>query len=78
MILKLALFAYVNHTRIRSWNQPVLSNKGKVSCSRKQLEPLMGLEIKTDRHPPITSQTRYPLRHAAPGCQVQDQDQSQI
>ena len=25
----------------------------------------MGLELKTDRHPPITSQTRYPLRHAA-------------
>ena len=25
----------------------------------------MGLEITTDRHPPITSQARYPLRHAA-------------
>ena len=24
--------------------QPVLSNKGKVSCSRKQQMPLMGLE----------------------------------
>ena len=24
------------HARIRSWNQPVLSNKDKVSCSRKQ------------------------------------------
>jgi len=30
-----------NHTRICSWNQPVLSNKGKVSCSRKQRGPLM-------------------------------------
>ena len=29
------LFAYVNHARIRSWNQPVLSNESKVSCSRK-------------------------------------------
>ena len=26
---------------------------------------LMGLELTTDRYPPITSQTRYPLRHAA-------------
>ena len=32
-----------NHARIRSWNQPVPSNKGKVSCSRKQLGPLMWL-----------------------------------
>ena len=27
-----------NHAWIHSWNQPVLSNKGKVSCSRKQRE----------------------------------------
>ena len=25
----------------------------------------MGLELTTDRFPPIKSQTRYPLRHAA-------------
>ena len=25
----------------------------------------MGLELTTDKYPPITSQTRYPLRHAA-------------
>jgi len=30
-------FAYVNHFRIRSWNQPVLSNVGICSCSMKQL-----------------------------------------
>ena len=24
------MFAYVNHARIRSWNQPVLYNEGKV------------------------------------------------
>ena len=30
-----------------SWNQPVLSNKGKVSCSRKQRGSLMGLEPTT-------------------------------
>jgi len=32
----------VKSARICSWNQPVLSNKGKVSCSRKQRGPLMG------------------------------------
>ena len=37
------LFAYVNHARIRSWNQPVPTNESKVSCSRKQRGPLMGL-----------------------------------
>ena len=55
-------YAYVNHARVRSGNQPVLSNEGKVSCSRKQWGDLMGLELTTDRYPPITSQTRYPLR----------------
>ena len=29
-------FAYVNHARIRSWNQPVLGNESKNSCSKKQ------------------------------------------
>jgi len=48
--VKQAMFAYVNHARIRSWNQPVLSNEGKVSCSRKQRGPLLGLELTTDRH----------------------------
>mgnify|MGYP000488247438 CR=1 FL=1 len=60
------MLAYVNQARIRSWNEPVLSNEGKVSCSRKQRGPLLGLELTTDRHPPTTSQTRYPLCHAAP------------
>ena len=55
------MFAYVDHARISSWNQPVLSNEGKVSCSRKQQGPLLGLELTTDKHPPTTSQTRYPL-----------------
>ena len=36
-------FAYVIHAQIHSWNQQVLSNKGIVSCFRKQWEPLMGL-----------------------------------
>ena len=59
------LFAYVNHAQIRSWNQPVLNNESEVSYSRKQRRPLLGLKLTTDRYPPITSQTRYPLRHAA-------------
>ena len=64
-IVKQAIFAYVNHARIRPWNQPVLSNERKVSCSRKQRVPLMRLELTTERYPPITSQTCYPLHHAA-------------
>ena len=34
----------VNHARNRSWNQPVLRDEGRVSCSIKQWEPLMGLD----------------------------------
>ena len=63
--MKQAMFAYVNPLQIRSWNQPVRSNEGKVSCSRKQQEPLLGLKLTTDRHPATTSQTPYPLRHTA-------------
>ena len=48
-IMKQALFAYVNHIWICSWNQPVLSNEGKVSCSKKQWEILMGFKCKTDQ-----------------------------
>ena len=43
------LFAYVNHARIRTWNQPVLSNESNVSCSRKQRGPLMVPELKGRR-----------------------------
>ena len=32
----------VKSSSIRSWNQPVLSNECKVSCYRKQREPLSG------------------------------------
>ena len=60
-----ASFAYFNHARIRSWNQPVLSNEGTVSCSQKHREPLMGLELTTVRLPSTTRQTRYQLHHAA-------------
>ena len=55
-------YAYVNHARILSWNQPVLSNESKVSCSRKQPG---ASKLTTDRYSTITSQTCYPLRHAA-------------
>jgi len=40
-ITKQALFAYLNQAGMSSWNQQVLSNDGKVSCSRKQPEHLM-------------------------------------
>ena len=46
-------------------NQLLLSNEGTVSCSRKQREPLIGVELKSDRHTPITSQTPYQMPHAA-------------
>ena len=64
--MKQATFDYVNHDRIRSWNQPVLSNEGKVYCSRKQRELLKGLKLTTDRHPSTTRPTRFPLCHAPP------------
>ena len=44
-IVKQANFAYVNHVRIRCWNQPVLTNEGKVVYTGKHREPLMGLEL---------------------------------
>ena len=40
-ITKHALFAYLNQAGMSSWNQQVLINDGKVSCSRKQPEHLM-------------------------------------
>ena len=50
LIKTLDLFKFVceTHARIRSCIKPVLSNEGKVSCSRKQWEPLIGLELATD------------------------------
>jgi len=59
----LSNFAFVNKAQIHSWNQPVLSNKGKISCSRKQLEPLVGLELTTD---PLWC--RHSTLFAMPGC----------
>jgi len=61
--VKQAIFAYVNHARIHSLNQPVLNNECKVSCSKKQRELLMGLKFMSNRHPLIMSQTSYPLSH---------------
>ena len=37
---------YVNHARIRSWNQPVVSIEGKVL--KQQREPLIRFELTTD------------------------------
>ena len=39
------MFADVNQTRNRSWSLLTLSDKGKVSCSVEEGEPLMGLEL---------------------------------
>ena len=69
-IVKQAIFAYVNYARIRSWDQAVWSNEGKVSCSRKQREAFMRLELPTDRHPTIrvrsathcATKARFPIR----------------
>ena len=47
-IVKQENLAYVNHARIRSWNQPVLSNESSFLL-KEQREPLMGLEL-TDIH----------------------------
>ena len=35
-ILKISIFAFVKLRLNLTWNQPVLSNEGNVSCSRKQ------------------------------------------
>ena len=47
-LLNKQFIAYVNHIQICFWTQPVPSNEGKVSGSRKQQEPLMGFELMTD------------------------------
>ena len=50
---KTSNFAFVKIVQICSWNHffPVPSNKGKVSCSRKQREPFMGLNSRlTDNY----------------------------
>ena len=37
-IVEQVMFAYVNHARIRSWNQPVLSNEGKVLAQENTID----------------------------------------
>ena len=44
-IVKQAVFTKKNHEQIHSWKQPVLSNEGKVSCSRKKRGPLIGSKL---------------------------------
>jgi len=44
--VKQAMFAFVNHARIRLWNKQVLSNTGQCYCS---MVALQGLELTTDR-----------------------------
>ena len=49
-----------------SWIQPVLSNEGKVSCSRIEQEPSIELETTTDRHSTDYESDAQTLRHTAP------------
>ena len=49
--------------QIRSRNQPVLINRGKVSCSKKQRGPMMGLESTTS-----TLRVRRATHCATPLC----------
>jgi len=44
-----------------SWNQPVLSNEGYVSNSRKPQESLMGSELGTERITSLTYSVTPPL-----------------
>ena len=46
--LQIIKVGWWNHARICSWNQPVLSNEGEVSGSRKQQEHLIGFKLMTD------------------------------
>ena len=62
--LKIEMFVTEKNIRCKHY-LTVLSNESKVSCSRKQRGSLMGRELTTDRYPPIMSQMRYPLHHAA-------------
>jgi len=64
--MKQAISAYLHQTRTRFGNQPVLCNESKMSFSMKQRKHLIGLKLTTDRFPPLTSQTPYPMRHVAP------------
>jgi len=36
-----AIIGYVNHARIHTSNQPILSNEGKDSCTSEQRAPMM-------------------------------------
>ena len=59
-----------NHPQICSWNQPVLSYEGKVSCLRKQCELFMGFELNIDRLPVscATYWATLPLMRPAEWC----------
>ena len=66
LMVKQENFAFVEHARISSWNQPVLSIEGKVSywSWSKQLWWSPNSQL-TDIHR-IKSQTCHPMRHATP------------
>ena len=52
------------HSFVNFDNDPSSKNNGdKVSCSKKQRNPLVSSELKPDRHQSSTTQTSYPLCH---------------
>ena len=61
--VKQVFLAYVNYSCVHFWNQPVLSNEGKISCSMNQQKHLMGIEF---THGRLGVQMRYPLCHTTP------------
>jgi len=52
------------HTLMHVWKQPVLSNEGSVSCTRKQQEPLTGFT--PDRHSADNEPDRLTSAQAVP------------
>ena len=54
---------YKSHSNL--FLEPTSTKQLEFLAQGKQQGPLMGLELTTDGYPPITSQTRYPLRLAS-------------
>ena len=57
-LLQTILFSldFINLARICSCNQPVLSNKGRVSLLKEMKKAFSGFELTTDKNPSVTSQ----------------------
>jgi len=63
--------SYVNHARLRSWNQTVSRNDGKVSCrSLMHYHTLTLYRLCTIKKPPFStgSSTKYVIFSTTAGC----------